>query len=84
MGKNYWPGKKSMGAVIGVIVVVALMYVYNMRSVKTAPHAMPRVGRGYGSTPYGQPAGNPGTLRSLGSRSQQGAGCGCHEGGIHV
>ena len=55
------PTKKTAGAFIGVLAVGAiLIYVYNVPSKKYVPrHAMPRVGRGYATTPYGEPAGNP-------------------------
>ena len=76
------PSKKSAGAVIGVLAVLALLiYVYSVPTVtKTGAHPRPSVGRGYGTTPYGAPSGNPGALRGLGKQ-----GCGCHGGGdIHV
>ena len=77
------PSKKTAGAFIGVMAVVALLiYVYNVKPAvsKTGAHPRPNVGRGYGTTPYGSPSGNPGALRGLGKE-----GCGCHSSGdIHV
>ena len=76
------PSKKTAGAFLGVLAVLALlMYVYNRSpTTKTGAHPMPSVGRGYGTTPYGAPSGNPGRLRGLGKQ-----GCGCHDSGdIHV
>ena len=76
------PSKKSAGAVIGVLAVLALLiYVYSAAPTsKTGAHPRPSVGRGYGTTPYWAPSGNPGALRGLGKQ-----GCGCHGGGdIHV
>ncbi len=75
------PSKKTAGAFIGVMAVVALLlYVYNVKPAKTGAHPRPSVGRGYATTPYGAPSGNPGRLRGLGKQ-----GCGCHDSGdIHV
>ena len=85
--KSWMPGKKTVGMLIGILVLVAVLsYMYTRKpTTKVGPHALPKIGRGFGSTPYGQPAGNPGALRSLGGSGQQGGGCGCHPpGDIHV
>ena len=78
------PSKKSAGVVISVLAVIALLiYVYNVKPVRSSigAHPRPSVGRGYATTPYGSPSGNPGVLRGLAKQ-----GCGCHGGGgdIHV
>ena len=84
MGKRSWLSKTNAGMLVGALAVAAVLYyVYGYR-FKTIPgvglHPSPMVGRGFGSTPYGVPTGNPGTLRGLASH-KQGCGAGCHGGG---
>ena len=70
---------KIAGISVGVLAVVAIVvYVYYNRQPAGPGHPRPRVGRGYGATPYGQPSGNPGPLRGL-PGGDKGA-CGCHGG----
>lgn len=78
--RSKWPNKKNAGMLIGAAAVAGLLYYMFADTKKVAAHPNPRVGRGYGATPYGSPAGNPGLLRGLGSKQ----GCGCHSGGIHL
>ena len=84
MGKRSWVTKKSTGTLLGLVAVIAILYYFFGYSTKTNPHPQPRVGRGFGATPYGQPAGNPGRLGLLLSResnpTKQGCG-GCSHGG---
>ena len=61
---------------LGAVAVVVIYYMYG-GTKKTTPHARPLVGRGYGTTPYGSPAGNPGRLTMLNPTSKQG----CHSCG---
>lgn len=78
--RNRFSKKKMTGLVIGALVVLGIgIYVYRSRKNVAEPgpgaHAAPRVGRGYGATPYGAPAGRLGTLRTLSSGGKQGCSC---------
>ena len=73
--------KQNAGRLLGAVAMGAVLYMaFGPDKKKAGPHARPMVGRGYGSSPYGFPKGNPGLLRSLNLSK----GCACHSGDIHV
>ena len=76
-----WVSKKNAGVLLAVIVLATVVYYWRPSPPVTSRVPGPKyVGRGYASTPYGSPAGNPGRLKQL-YRRKQGCGGGCSGGG---